>query len=82
MTKVSVLSLDAGFLRKVRDNIKRMFDSSWIATYAMMGGIILIIILLKCLTQHISRQHSINKVTLQVLNALKNPDCDLPKEVI
>lgn len=78
-----MLSLDAGFLRKVRDNIKRLFDSLWIATYAMMGGmIILIIILLKCLTQHISRQHSINKVTLQVLMALENTNHGTLKEVI
>ena len=76
-----MLSLDAGFLGKVWDNIKRLFDPLWIATYAMMGGIvILIIILFKCLTQHISRQHSINKATLQVLMALKNPDCDFPRK--
>jgi hypothetical protein len=76
-----MLSLDAGFLGKVWDNIKRLFDPLWIATYAMMGGtVILIIILFKCLTQHTSRQHSINKATLQVLMALKNPDCDFPRK--
>ena len=51
----------------------------------MMGGmIILIIILFKCLTQHISRQHSINKATLQVLMALENSRLQPPppKEVI
>ena len=31
MTKVSVLSLDAGFLGKVYDNIKWLFDPLWIA---------------------------------------------------
>ena len=78
-----MLSLDAGFLGKVWDNIKRLFDPLWIATYAMMGGIvILIIILFKCLTQHTSRQHSINKATLQVLMALENPGCEPQKEVI
>jgi len=76
-----MLSLDVGFLGKVWDNIKRLFDPLWIATYAMMGGtVILIIILFKCLTQHTSRQHSINKATLQVLMALKNPDCDFPRK--
>ena len=76
-----MLSLDAGFLGKVWDNIKRLFDPLWIATCAMMGGtVILIIILFKCLTQHTSRQHSINKATLQVLMALKNPDCDFPRK--
>ena len=41
-----------------------------------LGGIvILIIILFKCFEQHISRQHSMNKVTLQVLMALKNTNC-------
>jgi hypothetical protein len=34
-TRVSVLSLDAGLLRKVWDNIKRLFDPSWIPTYAI-----------------------------------------------
>lgn len=73
VTRVSVLSQDARFLGKVGNNIKRLFDPSSTATYAMMGGIvILIIILLKCFVQHISRQCSINKVTLQVLMALKN----------
>jgi hypothetical protein len=39
----------------------------------MMGGIvILIIILFKCPAQHISRQHSIYKATLQVLLPLEN----------
>jgi len=42
----------------------------------------LIIILFKCLTQHISRQLSINKATFQVLMAFKNHNCSLPKEVI
>ena len=78
-----MFSLDSGFLGKVWDNIKRLFDPSWMATYDMMGGIvILIIILFKCLLQHISRQCSINKVMLQVLMALKNPNCNPPKEVI
>lgn len=55
-TREPVLSLDAGFLGKVWDNIKRLFDPLWITTYATMGGlVILIIILFKCLTQHISR---------------------------
>lgn len=49
----------------------------------MMGGtVIRIIILFKCLTQCISKQHSINKVTLQVLIVLKNPNCIPSKEVI
>ena len=48
----------------------------------MEGILILIIILFKCLTQHISSQHSINEVTLQVLMALKNHDCIPLKEVI
>jgi hypothetical protein len=75
VTRVSVLSQDARFLGKVGNNIKRLFDPSSTATYAMMGGIvILIIILFKCPTQHISRQCSINKATLQVLMALKNPN--------
>lgn len=30
-TRVSVLSLDAEFLGKTWDNIKRLFDPSWIA---------------------------------------------------
>ena len=43
-------------------------------TYAMMRGIvILIIILFMCFTQHISMQCSINKTALQVLMALKSP---------
>ena len=55
----------------------------WVGTYTMMGGIvILIIILFKCLTQYISRQCSINKVTLQVLMAPENPNSSTPKEVI
>lgn len=55
--------------------IKGLFDPSRIATYAVMGGIIiLIIILLKCFVLQISRQCFINKATLQVLMALKNPD--------
>ena len=52
-TRVSVLFLDDRFLCKVWDNIKRLFDPLLIATYAMMGGIvILIIILFKCLIMH------------------------------
>ena len=79
MTSVSVLSFDARFLGKVWDNIKRLFDPLWIATYAMMGGtVILIITLLKCLVQHISRQSSINKVTLQVLMALEKSQLQPP----
>ena len=70
-----MLSLDAGLLGKVWDNFKRLFEPSWIATYTMAGIVILIIILFKCLTQHISSQHSINEVTLQVLMALENPEC-------
>ena len=82
-TRVSVLFLDDRFLCKVWDNIKRLFDPSWVANYAVMGGIvILIIILFKCLAQHISRQHSIIKATLQVLMALKNPNYNHPNEVI
>jgi len=76
VTSASVLSLDAGFLGKVLDNIKRLIDPLCIATYTMMGRIvILIIILFKCLTQHISKEYSINNMTLQELMALKNPDC-------
>jgi hypothetical protein len=42
VTRVSVLFLDVG--------CKRRFDPSWITTYATMGGMaILIIILCKCL---------------------------------
>ena len=49
----------------------------------MMGGIvILIIILFKCLTQHISMQCSINKIALQVLMALEKSQLQPPKEVI
>ena len=49
--RVSVLPLDARFLGKVWDNIKRLCNPMWIAIYSMMGGIvILIIILFKCLT--------------------------------
>lgn len=83
VNRAFVLSLDAGFLGKVWDNIKRLIDPLWIATYTMMGGMVMpIIILFKCLRQHISRQHSINKAALQVLMALKNPDCGSPEEVI
>lgn len=47
----------------------------------MMGGIVILIIsLFMCLTQHISRQCSINKLTLQVLMALENPNCALLQE--
>lgn len=71
-TRLSVLSLNV----RIWDNIKRLFDPSWITTYAMMGGIVLLIIILfKYLEQHISKRHSINKVTLQVLMALKNSGC-------
>lgn len=67
-TRLSVLSLNVS----IWDNIKRLFDPSWITTYAMMGGIaLLIIILFKYLEKHISKWHSINKVTLQVLMPLK-----------
>jgi hypothetical protein len=45
-TRLSVLSLDVGFLGKMWDNIKRLFDPLWIATYAMMGGIVILIIIL------------------------------------
>lgn len=56
VTRVSGLFLDAGFMRKVWDNIKRLFDHSWIASYAIVGEMLtLIIILFKCLTQHISK---------------------------
>ena len=50
----------------------------------MMGGIVtLIIIFLKCLAPHNSKQHFINKLTLQVLMALKSPYyTPPPKEVI
>ena len=65
------------------DSWERLFDPLWIASCDMMGGIvILIIILFKCLTQHISRQCSINKAALQVLMALENLSFGLPKEVI
>jgi hypothetical protein len=75
-TIVSVLFLDTEFLSKVWENIKRVFDPSWIAIHVMMGRIVLlIIILLKYLSPHILRQCSISKVALQVLMALKNPDC-------
>lgn len=52
-----------------------------------MGGIVILIInWVKCLAQHISRQQSINKATLQVLMALDNFDYSLThpttKEVI
>ena len=72
-----------GWLSLSWDNIKRLFDPLWIATNVMMGGkVILITILFKWLTQHISRQHSISKLTLWVLMAPENPDCGPPKKVI
>jgi hypothetical protein len=62
---------------KVWGNIKMLFDHSWTATYAMMGGIFtLIITLFKCLAQHISMQPSINNA------ALENPDCGPTKKMI
>ena len=71
VTTVFVLSLNAGFLEKVWDNIKRHFDPLWIVNSALMGWIVILVtILFKCLTQHIS----LNKVILQVLIDLKNPD--------
>jgi hypothetical protein len=80
---VARVFLDARVLGKAWDNNKRLFDPSWISTYAMMGGtVILIITLLKCFVQHISRQSSINKVTLQVLMALENTNHGTLKEVI
>ena len=44
--RASMLSLDAGLLGRVWDNIKRQFDPLWIATYAMMGGLVMPIIIL------------------------------------
>ena len=41
-----MLSLDAGFLRKVWDRIKRLFDLLWIATYPMTRGMVILIIIL------------------------------------
>jgi hypothetical protein len=38
ITRVSVLSLDVGFLGKVWNNIEILFDPSWTATYTMKGG--------------------------------------------
>lgn len=38
--RVSVLFPDAGFLGKVWENIKKLFDPLWIATYVAMGGIV------------------------------------------
>ena len=70
VTRVSVLFLDVG--------CKRRFDPSWITTYATMGGMAILIIILCVSAQHISRQCSINKVTLQMLLALENPDCRPP----
>ena len=66
------------------DNIKRLFDPLLIATYAMMGGIvILIIILFKCLTQHISRQHSIKKGDIPGADGSRKSRLQAPlKEVI
>jgi hypothetical protein len=43
-TRVLVLSLDAGLLGKVWDNFKRLFEPSWIATYAMMKEILILIL--------------------------------------
>jgi hypothetical protein len=37
VTTVFVLSLNAGFLEKVWDNIKRHFDPLWIVNSALMG---------------------------------------------
>lgn len=48
-TRVSVLSPDARFLGKVCDNIKRLFDTLWIATYTMIGGIVILVIILNVL---------------------------------
>jgi hypothetical protein len=54
MTRVSVLSLDARLLGKVGVNIKRLFDPLWIATYATMRGIVMLIItLFECLPHRI-----------------------------
>jgi hypothetical protein len=49
----------------------------------MAGGIVIpIIIIFKCLTKHIFRQHSTIKVIFQVVVALENFKCGPPKEVI
>ena len=44
-TRVSVLFLDDRFLCKVWDNIKRLFDPLWIAIYALVGEIVILIII-------------------------------------
>jgi hypothetical protein len=44
-----VFWLHARFFGKVWDNIKRLFDLLWIATYAMMGGTLILIIILRVL---------------------------------
>ena len=60
-----------------------VYEPSWIPTYAVMGGDVkLIMTLLYYLTQHIFRQCSLNNATIQILMALKNPNCVPSQEVI
>ena len=47
---------------------------------SIMGRIVILtIILFKYLPQHIFKEHSINKVALQVLMTLENPDHSTPQ---
>lgn len=66
---------DVSIITKVGDNHKRLLYYSWIITYTMLGGILLLDIIFKCV--HYSAYVTaviINKTMLQVLMALEHPE--------
>lgn len=52
--RAEVIVFDSSFFEKVWYNIKRLFDPSWVLTYALISRVTLsILILFKCFLQHI-----------------------------
>lgn len=54
LLRAKVMTFDYSFLKNVLHNIKRLLDPSWMLSYAFMGQVVLLaLILFKCLIQQI-----------------------------
>lgn len=85
-TRAEVVTFDSSFFEKVWYNIKGLFYASWMFTYTLIGEVVLLIlILIKCLLQHIQhfqKQQAATVTTLQVLMSLRYPSQSPLQEVL
>lgn len=71
------------FKKKVCCNKRSLFDPSWMMTDALIVRVVLLILILsKCLLQHIQQQWKATEVTLWVLMALGHPSFSPSQEVM